>query len=337
MLQLENSTPFAADITVFPNAQGIDTLYVIAKATFDVGDKLTLAETQCPPTLKDEYYGEPQCSSLKYPSEYHLAKPGTDVIIIGDCIAPNHTAVASCDVEVGVGSLNEVVRVFGNRIWLRSGISSPELFERMPMTYENAFGGTLRAPDGTVKAAEERNPVGLGFAGECSAEQMQGERLPNLEDPSQLIRHVGDRPSPACFAAIAPFWSARSQFAGTFDEKWQTERAPYLPLDFDSRFFHAASPDLTSHRHLQGGEPIWISNMTAEGRWAFHLPTVTLVGHVFWRRRQDAINLVLETVTLEPNQARLMMTWRGELPVNQHALQVENVKLKMQRQVVPNA
>ena len=46
MLQLNNLTPFAADIATFPNEQGIDSLYVIVKATFIMGEPLCLADQQ---------------------------------------------------------------------------------------------------------------------------------------------------------------------------------------------------------------------------------------------------------------------------------------------------
>ena len=37
MLQVRNETPFEPGIFLFPDAQGVDTLYVVVKATFEVG------------------------------------------------------------------------------------------------------------------------------------------------------------------------------------------------------------------------------------------------------------------------------------------------------------
>lgn len=330
MLQLHNSTPFVADIAIFPNEQGVDTLYLIAKATFDVGEKVTLAEPQEPLASKDEYRGDPQHSSLLSASDYHLAKPGTDVVVIGDCYAPGSGAVQCCDVDVQVGPLTKSLRIFGDRVWDGGAITSPRTFERMPLIYENAFGGTVYA-DGSVHAAQASNPVGLGFAAGRSVEQMQGERLPNIEDPAHLIQAVSDEPGPAGVGAIAPFWPGRSQYAGSYDEQWQRERAPFLPRDFDRRFFQVASPGLTSQGYLRGGEPVVITNMSESGYWAFDLPAASLVGHIDWRARLHEVKLRLETVVLAPNLNRVSMTWRGALTVNQHALKVEQVTLKMQR------
>ena len=49
MLQLKNETPFAAAINLFPDPEGIDTLYVTLKATFAIEDgQPAVAEEQVP-------------------------------------------------------------------------------------------------------------------------------------------------------------------------------------------------------------------------------------------------------------------------------------------------
>ena len=63
MLQLENKTPFEAAIHLFPNAQGIDTLYVSLKATFSLSAETTkIADEQSPIQLGDEYFDDPETS-----------------------------------------------------------------------------------------------------------------------------------------------------------------------------------------------------------------------------------------------------------------------------------
>ena len=87
MLQLRNTTPFKGALSLFPNEEGIDTLYVVIKATFQLGEELSLAEEQVPPTQADEYWGEPATSSLRYASDLHLGKPSTDVVLTGQAWA----------------------------------------------------------------------------------------------------------------------------------------------------------------------------------------------------------------------------------------------------------
>ena len=72
MLQLKNNSPFSPTINIFADENGIDTLYVTVKATFNVNKEITLADEQIPPQEEDEYWGDPNESSPKYLSEMHL-------------------------------------------------------------------------------------------------------------------------------------------------------------------------------------------------------------------------------------------------------------------------
>lgn len=75
MLQLNNSTPFAASMALFPNEAAIDTLYLIVKATFNIGSQWTLVDEQLPPQEKDIYWSEPEDSSLRYASDFIRVNP----------------------------------------------------------------------------------------------------------------------------------------------------------------------------------------------------------------------------------------------------------------------
>ena len=51
MLQLQNTTPFKATIAVLPDRSGIDTLFVIVKATATLRPTLSLADEQTAPIM----------------------------------------------------------------------------------------------------------------------------------------------------------------------------------------------------------------------------------------------------------------------------------------------
>ncbi len=59
MLQISNNTPFNADLTVFPDEEGIDTVIAVLKATFDVlpDAGIRVAKNQMPVVKNDEYWG----------------------------------------------------------------------------------------------------------------------------------------------------------------------------------------------------------------------------------------------------------------------------------------
>lgn len=324
MLQLNNKTPFAAAMALFPNEECIDTLYVMVQSSFNIGRQWTLLANQPAPIEADVHWGEPETTSLKTASDYHVGKTRTDIIMTGLACALNRQKVSSLDVSLAVGKVAKTVRVFGDRQWLGGRMTEPALFETMPMVYEKAFGG-MHLVDGEVDSCEDRNPVGCGFAGNRSAIEMDGVPLPNLEDPRDLISSHEETPKPACFAYCSPGWQPRANYAGTYGEDWQTRRAPYLPEDFDKRFFNMAHSDLIYPGYLQGGEPVSISGMHPNGDLQFELPTIDLTALFKVNGKLDQVNFNLETLKIEPNLLQLSMLWRAAYPCDKKALQIEEV------------
>lgn len=330
MWQLHNSTRFAASKALLPNEAGIDTLYIIVKASFTVGKDLTLADEQTPPMDADVYWTEPGRSSLKYASDLHTGKSATDIVMIGHACAPEKKEATQLDVSLTVGQVHKTVRVFGDRQWQDGKITRPAPFRALPLVYEKAFGG-MHIANGEVVGLEPRNPVGRGFAGARKAAEMNGVPLPNLEDPAHLIREPNDQPAPACFGFSAPNWQPRAGFAGTFDDVWKKSRAPYLPADFDKRFFNMAHPDLIYPGVLLGGEPVTITHMHPEGTLKFDIPRVNLVARVHIAERIEQPDFHMETLILEPNQFKFSMVWRAALACDKQALKISEVKIGMSR------
>jgi hypothetical protein len=331
MLQLKNNTPFASAFAIFPNESGIDTLYVMVKATFVIGAQWTLASVQEPLQQGDVYWGEPAKSSVRMSSDYHIGKPATDIVMVGAACAPEQRPVRQMDVGVQVGSISKVVRVFGDRIWNHGQITQPESFSTMPLVYERAFGGEDLIEDGTQRDVEAKNPVGCGFAGLKSPSEMQGLPLPNLECPNHLIRDYHDRPEPVCFAPIAPNWQPRASFAGTYDEIWQQTRAPYLPDDYNPRFMNVAPTDLIYPGYLQGGEAVRIIGMHAAGDLGFNLPYVNLSNKVLVAGQEITSPFHMETLLLDPNHRQLSMVWRAALACDKKLTKIQQISVSLSR------
>jgi hypothetical protein len=330
MLQLRNNTPFAIQMVTCPDEQGIETLVVLVKATFRIGPQWTLADEQVAPLPSDVYWSEPGRSSLKYAADFGLRKPATDIVMVGHACVPEGRDVTQLDVALGVGTVQKAVRVFGDREWRDGRISAPKPFKTMPLVYEKAFGG-MEVVDGKIRFAEARNPVGCGYSGGRKAGQMDGVKLPNLENPAQLIGDVSDKPAPAGFGFVAPNWQPRAGYAGTYDEAWQTRRAPYLPEDFDSRFFNCAHPDLVYPGYLEGGEPVQITHMHPNSDLQFEIPAVRLVARVRMHDRVETPPFRMETLLLEPNQMQLGMTWKAALPCDKRTLKIREVEVNLSR------
>jgi hypothetical protein len=333
MLQVNNQTPFQRALVVFPNPDGVECAYAVVKATFVIGrGGVDLAAEQLPVVPVDEYWGEPGASSLKWASEATLMKPSTDVLLLGHAYAPDERA-KQADVTLKVGPVQKTVRVFGERRWQRgilgAKVSDPEPFEKLPLRYELAFGGTDPRPRDPAKPDfEPRNPVGKGLVPKNSDVPADGLALPNLEDPRQPIRSASDRPPPACFAPVCGHWEPRKSFAGTYDEAWVKKRAPYLPQDFNPRFFQSAPPDLVAPQPLQGGEPVEITGAAPGGPLRFPLPRCSLRVTFRMDGRDQDQPPVLDTVVFEPDAGRLWMVWRACQVVDKHLLRLREVEVR---------
>lgn len=330
MLQLDNRTPFSASMATFPDESGIDTLYVNVKARFQFKTNWVLCDEQLPPQQFDEYLAEPGQSSITLASDFHTGKAATDIIMLGAACAKDGKAVRGLDVTLEVGKRRKAVRVFGDRQWHQGEITPPQAFHSMPLVYERAYGGQ-HVEEGRVISAEVRNPVGLGYLGERKESVLDGTALPNLEDPQQLIRSPKDTPAPTCFAFVAPNWHPRTNYAGTYDDTWRLQRAPFLPEDFNKRFLNCAHQDLIYPGFIQGGESVSISNMHPQGEIHCQLPTVSLACRVDVNNEAKQIAFNMETLTIEPNQKLFSMSWKAAYRCDKQLTKIKQATVFLNR------
>jgi hypothetical protein len=328
MLQLNNGTPFQGAIYLMPDPDGIDSLFTVVKATLAVGERLSLAEEQVPVAVKDEYTGEPGKSSIKQPSDVSLIKPATDVLLLGTAYAPGGRPAVQTDVSLAVGPLRKTIRVFGDRVWDRSGLghamSRPAPFDTIPLVWERAFGGTDRK--GAELRGEARNPVGAGFRARDGEKALDGLPLPNLEDPENLISSWKEAPPPACFAPICGHWEPRKSHAGTYDDQWQQQRAPYLPKDFDPRFCQLAPPGLVAPGYVRAGTAVEVRGATPAGLLQFELPPLRLEITYVLDNAPQVQPANLDTIVIQPDDGRVLLVWRAVLRCDKKALRVNEVR-----------
>lgn len=320
---LDNKTAFHADALHLTD-EGLEPLLTpFVKASFDIlpGGSLAVCAEQLPLDAVGQFQDpEVQPSSYRYEPEVAPFKLATDVVFVGHAHAPN-TRTSQMDVGVRVGPLLKSLRVFGDRAWVRAlgepVLTAPAPFERMPITYERAFGGWDRsAPDPVDHAFEPRNPVGRGFHSRRGRAR-PSVPAPNIEDIAHPVRSPFDAPPPAGLGFVSADWQPRAKLAGTYDAAWRNHRFPLLPTDFDRRFHNAASSGLVATGYLQGNEDVSIVGMVAEGRLAFRLPglpppsvTVRLVSGTV---HQPVMNL--DTVIVDLDRRVLIMLWRASIPL----------------------
>lgn len=314
MLEIQNRSPFGAALVPGRNTHGLDFVTLVVKGTFDIDSELTAAEEQVPIVYADEHYAEPEDSSVRIASDVLPATGATEVALIGHAYA-DESDQTSAQVEVAVGPIHKSLRISGDRVWSKTlGVlrtSTPMSFERIPLTWERAYGGRDTSHRKQEKHDWERcNPVGRGFAVRKS-QQLDGLPLPNIEDPSHLLTSPPRRPPPAGLGFIGPDWQPRVGYAGTYDESWEKERCPLLPLDFDERFYHCVPPDRVVQPALRGGEPVYLRGVAREGPVAFELPEVDLRCAAALKGERVALEPVMERVLLEPDEKRVVINWKA--------------------------
>jgi hypothetical protein len=311
MWQIENHTPFGAQRAFARDRNGTETWLVAVKASYRIRpDGRIGIEEPSDPLLAPEYIGEPGKSSLKYASDLELTKPGTDIILHGHAYSPKDKPVSETGVLLKVGPVNKALKITGNRFY-QNGISgvrpaSPIPFFKMPLIYENTYGGTdhSKQKEGSVDYIPE-NPVGTGFA--LKKKNLVGQKAPNIE-------YVGNgNGKPACFGPIPADWMPRAQYGGTYDEKWMKTKAPFLPDDLDDRFFYCAPPDQQVPGYLKGGEIVEIYGMSPTGPLKFMLPSPDFTFKTLLAGKVKEHKATLHTVILEPDIPGFSMVWHTSL------------------------
>lgn len=332
-MQLLNSTPFEVLQLPLIDESGRETLTIVIKATYRIADNTTLvlADEQLPVNVTGEHYGEPESTSYRYEPEVAPIKPSTDIVLIGHAY-PANDGDTEVDVGFRIGEIQKIVRVFGERAWVKSfgldKITPPEALAPTPLTYENAFGGfDTSAPDAKASAVEMRNPVGTGYRSKKHGKFVEGRELPRIEDPAKLISDSNDAPAPAGFGFVGPHWQPRSALAGTFDAKWMHARMPLLPEDFDRRYFNAAHPDLIAKEYLTGGESVVVVNASKRGRLEFDLPRVAppSVSVEFAQRDAEVVATNLDTVIINTDDDLVLLLWRGMLEIHGQLHDIKSV------------
>src|SRR5262245_27171924 len=198
----------------------------------------------------DRHDEDDPAKSLLYASDFAPLKPRADVLVQATAHVPGQQRVPKLTAQIQTGSLNKTLTVFGPRTWQRGRLggtspSEPGTFDRVPITYQNAYGGPK----------SKKNPVGRGI---------ESDDLPQVEDPRLLVKSPSDDVNPAGFGPWAPTWQLRTNLVGTYDQQWLKERWPWFPADFDYGYFNSAPLDQQVEGYLKGDEELVFGNLHPE-------------------------------------------------------------------------
>jgi hypothetical protein len=318
--EITENLGFGYESLLVTDPSGVPMFVPLIQVTCLIGrdGELYPLEEQVPPRLAGQWYGDPEFASIEWEPQIAFYKPNTDIVLHGHAY-PEAPYGSRGQVGIRVGAVKSLAHVFGDR-WLVTSMGEVAMteavpFERIPLIYERCFGGwDRRHQDPDAHRCEPRNPVGVGFY-DVNLPPEDGLRVPNIEDPNHHYQGYGDLPPPTGFGFVGANWQPRVAFAGTYDDSWDKTRKPFLPDDFDVRFFNAAAPALIVPGHLQGDEEVVVVGATPEGRLAFRLPSIAPpVCMVALRaRNRIPVQTVLDTVVVDADRCCVSLLWRGHL------------------------
>lgn len=333
-MDLVNRSPMPAGYTTTIRVDGRELLIVAIKGTFQFpgssAERLQLAAEQAQLTHTDEFIGEPGTSAVRYEIDYVPRKPRCDVLLNGSAYAPSGRPAERVTVTLKLAELTKTFDVVGHRTWTKGffgvSVTTPSPFTILPISYENAFGGVDKSHhDPNHHRWYPTNHVGLGYYSSESKE-LRGRPLPNTEERGHTITSPQGPYRPMAFGVIGRAWEPRYRLAGTYDDMWLAHRFPFLPADFDDRYYQSAPPD-QQIEHPRGGEKVELFNLTPEGYMSFHLPAEKPLP-VSFRGRDGSttvLSATLDTIIIEPDRQRVLLTWRAMLPLNRNIHEIRQV------------
>ncbi|WP_414446353.1 DUF2169 domain-containing protein [Citrobacter europaeus] len=327
MWQVKNQTPYAVKGSWIRDRHGEEIWTIALKATWDIlpDGTTTLAPVQLPVNTGAVLQGNG--ITMSYDTDAGPIKAATDIVLNGHAYSPDGKMVSVLPVGLKVGNVTRLARVYGERIWDGNQYSQSAPFSRMPLSYDKMSRGGF-----FPFCASYYNPNGIPVD---DPPETGISALPHFE-------FCSDEDLPG-FGAQPRYWPGRSQFAGTYDEYWQSHRAPLLPDDLDEHYWQCAPSPLYAGGRLKGGEVVCLGNLTppgyiASGLLIFRLPRIVPAFKTqFYDGSMKRHQAKLHTVIIEPDFPRVTLVWHSALPCHHQINQLESTTVSEKRRLFVKA
>jgi len=310
-MELINGTPLPA--AMIRNGEGDDritTLFLCAITYRIAHEKLEIVPAQRPLQLD---------SRSKVPNDAMFSKEVVGVCATGFVYPRKGDRAREAVASLRVGSSEASVTALGTRVWQRSALgglvpSAPLAFERVAMSWENAYGGLTTEPAAVTEidgdeafVPEHEAGYPLNFDGKgfyTNEARAVDQPLPQLEDPEVLVRRWDDRPEPVCFAPY-PLWGGmRAQYM--MKEK-------QLDMTGVRKLGSRAAPR-TTFDSLEPGTEIALAGMRPGGAsLAFRVPPSPVVVEVSVGTRAETIVSRLDAIDIDAEAGEVRIVYRAKV------------------------
>lgn len=335
-MQVYNQTRFVHEKTMGLDVAGREYLSFVFKGTWDFptepGGIVQPSEVQRSLVMADEFTGEPAHSAPLWETDFAFRKHHAEVLLQGSAYAPKGTQAQRVRVGLRIDNWTKQFDAVGYREWQVIGpvvrSSKPLPFQRIPLGYDHAFGGqdAFDPEDETPKAYLD-NPVGNGFASPSYQDQISGLALPFSEEVDDEVTSPYGAYKPMSLGPIGRNWPMRSQYAGTYDQDYIDTVFPFLPKDFDERYFQSAPQDQWLPGLREGGQ-VLIVGLTPEGREQFSLPK-TKTPVTLFRNGQVCMEqeIAADTLLIDTEARQFSLVWRLEARIKKNFLEFNELWL----------
>jgi hypothetical protein len=154
--------------------------------------------------------------------------------------------------------------------------------------------------------------------------------------PLYLLDHFGQKkgmfkskPKGNGFGFFPKQYPPRVNFAGTYDDRWQKERSPFLPEDFDYRFCQSAYPDLITDSYLRGTETLRAINVSPFGPMTLRLPGISIEVEATFEQSSIKEKTNLDTLIFDVEEKRLFLLWRQMIPCHGKIKDIREFEINM--------
>ncbi len=334
-MDLVNETPLAAECFVTELEEGLPRIGVLlAKATFTFdGEGQVTLDADDPFPI---YRGDEETELGLLPGDLVLRDdPALEVILLGEALAPPGQPVEQMYVTLAVGEQVGHLLVSGDRWWQIAldgeGRIAPEHctptppypFERMPLTWERSFGGTVEVlidEEAPLDVAHPLNPAGRGFDAEAQALELgkalqappgypvveRVRPLPNVEDPAHPVTRWDDEPPPAGWGALPVSSTIRALHARPALEAMETPPSPMLPPEI----LHRAHPDWVIPIPEPGTRVFLRGMVPGHPELSFDLPRLQVFADYVAGEREGSAEMKPHLLALLPGERRFYLLYR---------------------------
>jgi hypothetical protein len=291
---------------------------------WDDAGRLRHPARQWPSVLDEQWRDAPMRSSLLHPGDLVPFKPQTDVLVVGTARPPAGRPTTSWDAALQIKDNEKRLRLCGPRQWQHSLLSGWTLSGAAPcegvaLLYENAYGGVIDPERPQFDEGEyyPANPFGCGFVGRSRADTGRSYRAAQIEAWDGAITAFGKDVPVGGLGPIPGFFPSRAQYMGTYDEAWERDHKPDIPLDMDMRYWNCAPADQQADGHLRAGDEITLSGLRAGPPLRLAMPAMTAmtVAH-FEDRSNEASTMALDTVLVDLDRQQLRLRYHRIIAVD---------------------